>query len=72
LRATAEQVRERRFPRLGVERVISLDAYPGQCLATTRELIAAAGKFLLGLQQLEASLEPLVTGSDWMCHEFFL
>ena len=47
LRPSAEQIRERCAPLLGLEAVVLLDAHPGQLLPPPRELVAATGQFLL-------------------------
>src|ERR1700704_5645364 len=59
LGAAGEQVGERRGSGLGVEGVVLLDADPGQCLALSGELVAAACGLLLGLAQGEAGGQPL-------------
>ena len=51
------------MPSLGLEAVLLVDANPGQLLAPPRELVAAPGQLLLGLEQLEPSRKPLFTCS---------
>src|SRR5919106_5960559 len=63
LRAPAEQVFERSAPLVGLEPVLLVDPNPGQLLPPPRQLVAAPGKLLLGLQQLEPRGTPFFTGS---------
>src|SRR5688500_18187365 len=63
LRASAEQVFERSAPLVGLEPVLLVDPDPGQLLPPPRQLVAAARKVLLGLQQLEPRRTPFFTCS---------
>ncbi len=63
LGAAAEEVRERRAPLVGLERVLLFDTDPRELLPLLRELVSAAGVVLLGLEQLEPGGEPLLTCS---------
>jgi hypothetical protein len=65
--AAGEQVRERRRTLLCFEPIILVDAHPGQRLALARQLVAAAGELLLGLEQLEPRLQPLLARSLDVC-----
>src|SRR5919198_105306 len=60
LRALAEQVGQRGFAVLGLEAVVLLDGHPRQRLALPGDRVAAAGRDLPGLEQLEAGREPLL------------
>jgi hypothetical protein len=58
LRASPEEIGERRRSVVGLEAVILADFDPREFLAQARQLIAAPGQLLLGLKQLEAGGEP--------------
>src|SRR5450755_964173 len=63
LRASLEEIGERRCALVGVEAVLLVDPDPGQLLPPARQLVAAPGQRLLGLQQLQPGRQPLVTCS---------
>src|SRR5262245_32055230 len=66
LRATLEEVRQRRAAVSGVEVVLLVDAHPRQVLPLTCDLIALAGQRLLGFEQLESCRQPLFAGTGLM------
>src|SRR6185437_9638870 len=70
LRPSAEQVRQRRASGVGLELIVLVDADPGQRLPLPRELVATAGQFLFGLQQVESSRQPFLSsaGVYGRCH----
>src|SRR6266851_485104 len=61
LRASLEQVGQGCGAFVDVEPVLLVDPDPGQLLAPPRELVAAPGQLLLGVQQLQPGGKPLVT-----------
>src|SRR6185437_2572324 len=63
LRAAAEQVGQRLAPLFRVEAIRLVESDPGQRLALAGDLVAAPRQLLLGLEQVEASLEPFIAGS---------
>src|SRR3954451_12496247 len=63
LRPAVEQVTQRRLAVHGVESIVLLHAHPWQLASLTRQLVAQARELLLGLEELEASVEPLGGGS---------
>jgi hypothetical protein len=63
LRATVEDVVERLRPLVGLEGVLLLDRHPGELLAPAGELIALAHVLLLGIKQLPAGGQPLLSRS---------
>jgi hypothetical protein len=64
LRASPEEVRQRRAPRVGVEAILLVDPDPRQLLPPPRQLVALPRVRLLRFQQLEPRREPLFTGSN--------
>src|ERR1019366_7086400 len=66
LRASSEQLGERRRALVGLEPVLLVDTYPRQFLALLCQLVSASGQRLLGLEQLEAGREPLFTCSGFV------
>jgi len=72
LRASPEEISERRFTFIGLEAVIFVDPHPGQLLPPLRQLIAQSRQFLLGLEQLKPGREPLFTFSGFMVSHRFL
>ena len=63
LRATVEEVGERLRPLVRLEGVGLLDRHPGELPAPAGELIALAHVRLLGVQQLLAGGQPLLSRS---------
>src|SRR5262249_49619181 len=63
LRAAAEEVGERLRPRNRLELVLLLDRHPGQFPAPAGELIALPHVLLLGVEQLLAGRQPLLSRS---------
>src|SRR6478736_518730 len=66
LRAPVEELGQRPAPTGRVERVVLLDADPGQLLAGAGELVAPARVLLLALEQLDPLGTPLVSGRGAM------
>src|SRR5262245_9155547 len=64
LRAALEQIGQGGAAFVGVETIFLVDLHPGQFLAAARQLVAAAGQVLLGLEQVEALCAPLFAGSN--------
>src|SRR5258708_22801068 len=63
LRASCEEIGERRWALAGVEPVLLVDPDPGQLLPPPRQFVAAPGQLLLGLEQLQPAREPLLAWS---------
>src|SRR5438046_294997 len=70
LRASSENISEGRFSFVGLEAVILVDPNPRQFLPFSRQLIATAGQFLLGLEQLQPGRKPLFTCSSFTVHNY--
>src|SRR5215469_13294593 len=66
LRAATEKVCQRGAPLVGFEAIPLIDRYPRQFLPLSCHLVAAMREFLLRLEQLEPSLQPLFLGSGLM------
>ena len=60
----AEQVAQRGRPGGRLEAVLLLDGHPGQLAPAPRQLVAAAGVLLLGLEQLETHYENIQKVND--------
>jgi hypothetical protein len=54
LRASSEEIGERRCAFVGLEAVFLVDSNPGQLLPLPRQFVAASRQRLLGLEQLES------------------
>ena len=63
LRASSEQIGERRGALVGVEDVVIVDAYPWEILSLPCQFVAAPGQLLLGYEQVQPGREPLFTSS---------
>src|SRR5262249_61018111 len=61
-RAAPEEVGQRGAALVGLEAVVLLDPAPRQLTALPRPLVALAGQLLLGLEQPEPGVEPLLRG----------
>jgi hypothetical protein len=72
LRASSEEINERRFSFVGLEAVILVDSNPGQLLAFSRQLVAAPGQFLLGLEQFQPDRKPFLSCSSFTVHNYSL
>src|SRR6266567_351238 len=72
LRASLEQVGQGCRAFVDVEPVLLVDPDPGQLLPPPRELVAAPGQLLLGVQQLQPGGKPLVTSSGLVSDHCFL
>jgi len=72
LRASSEEISERRFSFVGLEAVLLVDSNPGQLLPPSRQLVASSRQFLLGLEQLQPGRKPLFTCSGLMISDRFL
>src|SRR5215470_12085011 len=68
LRPPAEEVGQRRLAVFGVEPVLLVRADPRQPLPLPRQFVAAAGVFLLRLEQGPPRSEPFLAGSDGRGH----
>jgi hypothetical protein len=64
LRASAEEICQRRRLLVGLEAVLLVDANPRQLLPHPRQLVAAPRQRLLSLEQLQPSREPFFAPSD--------
>src|SRR5689334_15937881 len=71
LRASSEQVGERRGALIGIEAVILLDANPRELLSLLGHFVAATGQLLLGYEQVHPGRKPLVTRSGLMTGHSF-
>src|SRR6516225_1206384 len=67
LRAATEKVCQRGAARVGFEAVSLIEGHPGQVLPLARQLVAAMCNFLLCLEQLQPSVQPLLPCSRLMC-----
>jgi hypothetical protein len=61
LRASSEEIGEGRYALVGLESVLLVHSNPGQLLPPPRQLVAAPGQLLLGLEQLQPDRKPLFT-----------
>src|SRR6266700_7893365 len=66
LRASSEEVCQRRAPLVGVESIFLVDPNPRQRLPPPRHLVAAPRQFLLGPKQFQPGRKPLFTCSGLM------
>src|SRR5205085_5800272 len=57
---------------VGLEAVLLVDSNPWQLLPSTRQLVATARQFLLGLEQLQPGCKPLLTCSSLILSHYFL
>src|SRR5437667_206211 len=71
LRAALEQIGQGGAAFVGVEAIVLVDLDPGQLLAAARQLVAAVGQVLLGLEQVEALGAPLFAGNNPMSRHRF-
>jgi hypothetical protein len=71
LRASSEQIGERRHALLGLETVLLVDSNPRQPLLPLRQFVATPRQRLLGLEQLQPGRKPLFTCSDLVVNHCF-
>src|SRR5205823_9274288 len=64
LRASSEEISQRRFSFVGLEAVLLVDPHPGQLLPFSRQLIAPPSKILLGLEQFYPDRNPFLSRYD--------
>jgi hypothetical protein len=61
LRASGEQIGERRCAVVGLEAILLVDPDPRELLALSRKFVATPRQLLLRLEQLHAGCKPLLS-----------
>src|SRR5258708_25358943 len=67
LRASAEEVRQRGTPFIGLEAISLIDWYPRQFLPLACKLVTSAREFLFCFEQFELRFQPLFACSGLVC-----
>src|SRR5215212_6383678 len=71
LRASSEQIGERRYAFVGLETVLLVNSNPRQPLPPLPQFVATSRQRLLGLEQLQPGRKPLFTCSDLVVSHCF-
>src|SRR5579862_8753784 len=66
LRASAEEVRQRGVPFVGLESILLVDPDPRQLLTLARQLVTTPRQLLFFLEEREPSLQPFFTRPHFM------